>query len=107
MSEYHERLRIVPQFRPDEYDRLRTTVMGRLERRLSRWDPEQIELELSVKERDTPSQRVVIECWLAGVPKLVATSTNADLDRGVLEVRDDLRRQVNRFVERREAARHR
>lgn len=107
MSDYQQRLRIVPQFRPDEYDRIRSTMFGKLERRLSRWSPDQVELELSVKERDTDSQRVVLECWLPGVPKLVSTSNHADLDRAVIEVRDDLLRQLNRFLDKKESSRTR
>ena len=34
-------------------------LQAKLDRRLSRWDPEQVELELSVKDRDTASQRAV------------------------------------------------
>jgi ribosome-associated translation inhibitor RaiA len=107
VSEMKDRLRIVPQFRPDEYDRARELVFGNLERRLERWEPSQVELELSVKERDTDSQRVVLECWITGTPRFVATSTEKDLWKAVAEVRDDVRRQVNRHVTKQEAARQR
>jgi ribosome-associated translation inhibitor RaiA len=107
MVRIQERLRIVPQFRPDEYDKIRDLMVNSLERRLERWEPEQIELELSVKERDTDQQRTVLECWLAGAPKMVATSTEADLDKAVVEVRDSLRRQINRYVTKKEGARTR
>jgi ribosome-associated translation inhibitor RaiA len=105
MATFHDRLRIVPEFRSDERDGILTVLFGRLERRLSHWQPEQVELELSVKERDTPSQRTVLECWIAGVPRMVATSTESDIDRAVVEVRDDLFRQLNRYVTRREDSR--
>ncbi|MFP4150267.1 MAG: hypothetical protein ACLFUG_12915 [Nitriliruptoraceae bacterium] len=105
MTEMKDRLRIVPEFRPDEYERFTRLLFGRLERRLKRWEPEQVELELSVKERDTPSQRTVLECWITGVPRIVGTSTQSDLDKAVVEVRDDVHRQINRFVTRREAER--
>ena len=36
---------------------------------------------------------------------MVATSTEADLDHAVIEVRDDLFRQLNRYVTRREDSR--
>jgi ribosome-associated translation inhibitor RaiA len=105
MTAYNERLRLVPEFRSDERDGILGVLFGRLERRLSQWKPEQVELELSVKERDTPSQRTVLECWIAGVPRMVATSTERDLDKAVVEVRDDLFRQLNRYVTRREDSR--
>ena len=104
-SDFRERLRIVPQFRPDEYEKYTDLLFGRLDRRLQRWSPEQVELELSVKDRDTNSQRVTLECWIARVPKIVATSKNADLDKAVVEVRDDVRRQIDRHVTRKETAR--
>jgi ribosome-associated translation inhibitor RaiA len=36
---------------------------------------------------------------------MVATSTETDLDHAVIEVRDDLFRQLNRYVTRREDSR--
>jgi len=105
MTTYNDRLRIAPEFRSDERDGILETLFGRLERRLEHWRPEQVELELSVKERGTPSQRTVLECWIAGVPHMVASSTASDLDHAVVEVRDDLFRQLNRHVTRREDAR--
>ncbi len=106
-SEFEQRLRIVPEFRPDEYARVRELMFGRLERRLSRWEPSQVELELSVKDRDTSKQRMTLECWISGAPRMVATSNDADLFRAVVEVRDDLWRQIDRYVTRRETARNR
>jgi ribosome-associated translation inhibitor RaiA len=105
MATIQDRLRIVPGFRGDERDHLVGIVFGRLERRLAHWKPEQVELELSVKDRDANSQRTVLECWITGVPRMVATSTESDLDKAVVEVRDDLFRQLNRYVTRREDAR--
>jgi len=102
-----DRLRIVPQFRPDEYERVRDIAFPKLGRRLSRWEPHQVELELSMKGRGTPQQRTVIECWLPKVPKLVATSTKQEVDQAVVEVRDDLLRQVDRHLTRKESARRR
>ena len=105
MSEMKDRLRVVPEFRSDEHDRYRDVLFGRLERRLKRWKPEQVDLELSVKDRDSRSQKVTLECWIAGVPKIVGTSTDTELDKAVVEARDDVWRQVDRFVTRKEAER--
>jgi ribosome-associated translation inhibitor RaiA len=107
LSIVEQRLRIVPQFRPEEYEQVTSIVAGKLDRRLSRWDPEQVEMELSVKERDTDSQRVVLECWITGQPRFVATSTEANLDKAVAEVRDDLFRQIDKAVTRKETSRRR
>jgi ribosome-associated translation inhibitor RaiA len=105
MPTIQDRLRLVPEFRSDERDGILGVLFGRLERRLSHWTPEQVEVELSVKERGRPGQRTVLECWISGVPRMVATSTEADLDHAVIEVRDDLFRQLNRYVTRREDSR--
>ena len=108
MASIEDRLRVVPEFRPDEHDRIRVLLLdGKLARRLTRWDPADIELEISVKDRDTSKQRMALECWISKVPRLVATSTRTDLEAAVLECRDDLYTQVNRFVERKEAQRRR
>ena len=107
MSKFKDRTRIVPEFRSDEHDKVLNLLFGRLERRLSRWEPDQVELEISVKDRDTPSQRTVLECWIAGAPKFVGTSTERDLGKAVIEVRDDVWRQVDRHVTRQEASRAR
>jgi ribosome-associated translation inhibitor RaiA len=107
LSSFSDRLRIVPEFRSDEYDRVKELMFGRLERRLARWKPEEVELELSVKDRDTSKQRMVLECWIAREDRLVATSREEDLWRGVVEVRDDLWRQIDRVVTKRETARRR
>lgn len=107
MSIVTQRLRIVPEFQPDDHEMVRSTLAGKLDRRLSRWDAEQVELEISVKGRDSDQQRVALECWLAGAPKMVATSSERRLEDAVAEVRDDLHRQVDKFLTKREAARNR
>ncbi len=107
MVTYQDRLRIVPEFAAHEHDRIHELMFGRLERRLARWEPEQVELELSVKDRDTPKQRMALECWISGEKKLVSTSNEEDLMKGVVEVRDDLWRQIDKMVTKRESARER
>lgn len=95
-----DNLRIVPQFTPDEYEKVIEIVSGKLDRRLKRFDAGAVDMEISVKERDSASQRVVLEARIAGQQRLVATSTRTDLWSGVAEVRDDLFRQIDRAVNR-------
>ncbi|MFW6009890.1 MAG: HPF/RaiA family ribosome-associated protein [Actinomycetota bacterium] len=104
-SAFKDRLRVVPEFRADEHEKYADVLFGRLERRLQRWDPASVELELSVKERDSDSQRVTLECWVPGLPKIVGTSSDPDLDRAVVEVRDEVWRQIDRQVNRRQTTR--
>ncbi|MCW4353124.1 hypothetical protein ONR57_07420 [Hoyosella sp. YIM 151337] len=107
MSEFRDRLRVIAGFRESEAEQVRDLMFGRLNSRLARWQPSQVDLELSVKERETPSQRVVLECWISGMPKFVATSRENDLDKALVEVRDDLWNQINREVTKTESARNR
>lgn len=51
-------------------------------------------MEVSVKERTTPSQRTELEARIAGSDRLVATSEEPDLDKALAEVRDELVRQL-------------
>lgn len=107
MASVDKVLRVVPGFRGDERDELVAALEPGLGRRLERWDDDQVEMELSVKERDGVQQRVVLEAWIAtrGRTRFVGTSDEPDLTRAVAEVRDDVRRQIDRFVNKGEDAR--
>jgi ribosome-associated translation inhibitor RaiA len=59
-----------------------------------------LDMELSVKERDGADQRVTLELWAAGIQRLVATSTRADMAAALQEVRDDMFRLVDDAVTR-------
>jgi ribosome-associated translation inhibitor RaiA len=66
-----------------------------LDHRLRSFDPSAVELQLTVKERDTPSQKATLEARIAGFPNLVATSSRTDFDAAMIEVRDDMIRQIS------------
>lgn len=66
-----------------------------LDARLAAFDTEATELEVSVKDREAKGQKVTLECWIAGRPKIVTTSTEEDLHAALHDVRDDLRRKLN------------
>jgi ribosome-associated translation inhibitor RaiA len=51
-------------------------------------------MQLFLKDRDTKSQRVTFDLKVDGHEPLVATSSNADLDRALNEVRDEMIRQL-------------
>lgn len=95
-----DQVRIVGEFRREEHDRIRETL-SQLDRPLSRFDADTVELELSVKERDSSRPYTVLECWIAGWPKIVATSRESEITRAVTEVRRDLKRQIEEAVSRR------
>ena len=67
---------------------------GSLDSRLRSFDAGTVDMELSVKERGEASQRTVLEAWISGQTRLVATSSDPDLSRALNEVRDELIRQL-------------
>ncbi len=95
-------LRLAHGVDPSEFDHV-VAVMARLDSRLRSFPAGTVELELSVKERDTPSQRTTLEAWIAGQTRLVATSNRPGFDAALQEVRDDLDRQITDTRERAEA----
>jgi ribosome-associated translation inhibitor RaiA len=69
-------------------------LLSSLERHLARWDPDQVDLEISVKDRRGPEQKVTFEAWLPKWPPLVASSNERDLDHALIEVRKEMIRQI-------------
>lgn len=100
MSEYDDRASVESSLRlsggidAKERDRI-VAAWGSLTKRLQSYDQDAVELHLSVKERGTPSQRMVLEARIARGGRLMATSEEADFDKALTEVRDDLMRQLN------------
>jgi ribosome-associated translation inhibitor RaiA len=66
-----------------------------LDARLASFYADTTELEVSVKDRAAKGQKVTLECWIAGRPKIVTTSSLEDLHDALNDVRDDLRRRLN------------
>lgn len=87
-------------FQPSERDRI-VERLSKLNRRLKRFPADGTRLQLSVKERDNSGQSVTLECQVPGFAKFVATSQEADLRDALMDVREDLGRQINDAVERR------
>lgn len=69
-------------------------TLGNLDRRLSAFPEDAVEMSLSVKERETSSQRVVLEARVAHEGHFVVTSHKHDIDAALHEVRDELARQL-------------
>ncbi|WP_433272544.1 HPF/RaiA family ribosome-associated protein [Actinosynnema sp. CS-041913] len=65
--------------------------------RLRSFRDDQIDLEISLKDRQGVEQRVTLECWINRSPRLhfVATSSKRDLPAALSEVRNELVRQVD------------
>jgi hypothetical protein len=82
-------------------------ALGQLGSHLSRWTPGQVDLEVSVKDRDGPGQKVTLQAWPAGWPHLVAVSHDRDLDHALAEARRELIRQIEDERSRRKPLKHR
>ncbi len=70
-------------------------LLGTLDNRLASFHADATALEISVKDRMAPGQKVTLECWLSGGDKVVTTSSLEDLHAAVMDCRDDLRRRLN------------
>lgn len=88
-----ESLRLGGGLQPDERSGI-VEVFASLDARLRSYRSGSVELQLTIKERDTPSQRATLEAWIAGEQRLVANSTEQVFEQAVVEVRDDLIRQI-------------
>lgn len=93
-------LRLGSGFAEAERERI-VTRLEKLNRRLKKFPADGTDLEISVKDRDTPSQKVTLEAWLPKFGHMVATSTESDFMAALADVRDDLWRQVDDAVNRR------
>jgi len=101
-----ERLRLGAGFA--EHDRPHVVrALSALGPHLAGWEPDQVDLEVSLKDADGPDQKVTLQAWLAGRTHLVATSHERDLDHALAEVRRDLIRQIEEERSRREPRRAR
>ncbi len=76
--------------RPDILERLAS-----LDPALAAFGASTVELELSMKDRERHGQATTLQCWIAGWPRLVATSSRPAFVSSLVEVRDDLRRQLD------------
>lgn len=99
-----DRLRLATGFATSEREEI-VAQFAPLGARLRSFDDDAIDMELSVKERDGADQRVTLEVWIAGRPRLVSTSSRRDLRAALQEVRDDSVRQIEDGTTREEGSR--
>lgn len=88
-----ERLRLSGGFSAEDRDHV-LNLLSSLGKHLAHWRPEQVDLELTIKNRGGPEQKLTLEAWLPRWPSVVATSVDRDLDRAVTDVRKDMIRQI-------------
>ena len=61
---------------------------------LGRWDPRDIDVEVSLQDRDGKEQRVTLRTSLPGRPPLVAVAENSDITRAICDAKRELIRQL-------------
>jgi ribosome-associated translation inhibitor RaiA len=62
--------------------------------RLGKWDPSDVDLEVSLQDRGGKEQRVTLRTILPGHAPLVAVAENPDIDRALSEAKRELIRQL-------------
>jgi ribosome-associated translation inhibitor RaiA len=61
---------------------------------LARWNPADVDVEISVKDRGGKEQQVTVLADLPGYPPLVAKAADQQLNRAIAEAKRELIRQV-------------
>jgi hypothetical protein len=62
---------------------------------LGKWDPRDVELEVSLQDRGGKEQRVTLRTILPGHQPLVAVAVNLDINRALSEAKRELIRQLD------------
>jgi hypothetical protein len=79
----------------EESERSRVVDMLRkLNRQLQRFPADATDVELNVKDRETMTQKVTMEVKLPHFPRIVATSNELSLRDALMDVREEVLRQV-------------
>lgn len=93
-------LRLSGEF--EEADRERIVErLSKLNRRLKKFPADGTDLHLTVKDRDSGGQKVTLEAWLPKFGHFAATSTEPDLRDALMDVREDMWRQIDDAVNKR------
>lgn len=90
-----QRLHLASGFHSSERDWV-VDRLAALGSRLRSYRDDEVELEISLKDRKGAEQRVMLQCWINHGHRLhlVATSAQRELPAALNEVRDELIRQV-------------
>ena len=74
---------------------------------LGRWDPSQVDIEVTLQDRGGKEQRVTLRTTLPGRPQLVAVADNPDLTRALCDAKRELIRQLEHQKSAREPMKNR
>lgn len=95
-----EELRIGFGFEESERARI-LELMNKLNRQLQRFPADSVDMELTVKDRDTAAQKVTLDARLPNLPRIVVTSRESSLRDALMDIREDLWRQLKESLDRR------
>ena len=93
-------LRLSGEFEEGDRERI-VERLSRLNRRLKKFPADGTDLHLTVKDRDSGGQKVTLEAWLPKFGHFAATSTEPDLRDALMDVREDMWRQIDDAVNKR------
>jgi ribosome-associated translation inhibitor RaiA len=69
-------------------------ALAAVEPHLGRWDPNDVDIEVTLQDRGGKEQRITLRTTLPGRPPLVAVAGNSDLTRALCEAKRELIRQL-------------
>ena len=95
-----DQLRIEYGFEESERPRV-TELLRKLDRQLKRFPADAVDMELMVKDRETLDQKVTMDVRLPNLPRIIATSKESSLRDALMEVREEVWRQIKEQLARR------
>ena len=95
-----DQLRIEFGFEESERPRV-IELLRKLDRQLKRFPADAVDMELTVKDRETLDQKVTMDVRLPNLPRIIATSKESALRDALMEVREEVWRQIKEQLARR------
>lgn len=71
------------------------SILDRLDHHMASEEAEHVRLDLHMKDPGQRGRKVTLECHVAGLPEMVATSEEDDTKAALAKVRDELIRQLD------------
>jgi ribosome-associated translation inhibitor RaiA len=69
-------------------------ALSTLASHLGRWDPRDVDVEVTLQDRGGKEQRVTLRTMLPGLPQLIAVAESPDITRALIEAKRELIRQL-------------
>lgn len=95
-----DQLRIEYGFEESERPRV-IELLRKLDRQLKRFPADAVDMELTVKDRENLDQKVTMDVRLPNLPRIIATSKESSLRDALMEVREEVWRQIKEQLARR------